>query len=80
MGRKPGATAAAKSHWIGWVWMALLPICFLFGMWFGARAPVVTEIETDRLVCGVVTNRLGSGRGISCVPKIPGLFDERIEQ
>lgn len=31
----------------------------------------VVEVETDRLVCGV----LGSS-AISCVPKVPGLFGE----
>jgi len=34
----------------------------------------VKEVETEHLICGVLV--AGSGSGISCVPKIPGLFDE----
>lgn len=42
------------------------------GMFLGVLAgAAVTEVETDRLVCGV----LGSS-AISCVPKVPGLFGE----
>ncbi len=70
-----GATAAARTHWIGWMWLAMLPVAFIFGMWFGGGGGV-TEVETDRLVCGVVSNRVGTPRGISCVPKIPGLWTE----
>lgn len=40
------------------------------------RVPIVTELETERLVCAVLTYG-GSDVAISCVPKIPGLFDER---
>lgn len=34
----------------------------------------VREIETDRLVCAIA--RRSRSVAISCVPKIPGLFDE----
>lgn len=36
----------------------------------------VKEIETARLVCAVAWSKLGHNVAISCVPKIPGLFDE----
>lgn len=36
----------------------------------------VEEIETARLVCAVAWSKLGHNVAISCVPKIPGLFDE----
>lgn len=63
-----------KSRTIGWIWLSMLPIFGLIGYWIANRTPTVVEIETDRLVCAVTR------RSISCVPKIPGLFEERIEQ
>lgn len=36
----------------------------------------IEEIETERLVCAVAWSKLGRNVAISCVPKIPGLFDE----
>ncbi len=59
-----------KGRTIGWIFLSLLPLAMLFGYWLGSRSGV-TEVETDRLVCGVTR------RGISCVPKIPELWSER---
>ena len=70
--------AAIKAHWIGWTYLAALPLVFILGIWAGGcgRRVVVVEVETDRLVCVVVSTRVGNPTGVSCVPKIPGLFDE----
>ncbi len=51
--------------------IGMFPVAALLGYWFANRTATVTEIETERLVCGVTR------AGISCVPKIPGLFEER---
>ena len=45
------------------------------------RSGQVVEVETDRLVCGVIYGSqggqsFGTYYAISCVPKIPGLFEE----
>ena len=36
----------------------------------------IEEIETDRLVCAVAWSSYGRDVAISCVPNIPGLFEE----
>ncbi len=58
----------------GWLFLAMLPTMFVLGLWIGSRPHTVVEVETERLVCGVVSNRFGTPRGVSCVPRIPGLF------
>ncbi len=59
-----------KGRRIGWIFLSMIPLAILFGYWLRGT-PTVTEIETDRLVCGVTRN------GVSCVPKIPELWSER---
>lgn len=78
--RARDVTSKWKSKTVGWIYLAIVPTVFFVGLWLGHHGPVVVEVETDRLVCGVVSNRLGTSRGVSCVPKIPGLFDERMER
>ncbi len=36
----------------------------------------VNEVETERLVCAVATRPGADGVAISCVPNIPGMFEE----
>lgn len=36
----------------------------------------IKEIETERLVCAVAWSTLGHNVAISCVPNIPGMFEE----
>ena len=38
----------------------------------------VEEIETERLVCAVAWSDLGHNVAISCVPNIPGMFEETV--